>query len=121
MTTEPLRIGVLGAARIAGTAIAAPARTTGHRLVAVAARDRSRAADFAAERVLDSYTAAAIPRRIPVHTGPYPPSANRGCRRSTTAGTDLSPNLAPLLPPVPSVIVDTPHACACQTGRRSQA
>lgn len=59
MTTEPLRIGVLGAARIAGTAIAAPARTTGHRLVAVAARDRSRAVDFAAEhgveRVLDSY------------------------------------------------------------------
>ncbi|MGW3243977.1 Gfo/Idh/MocA family protein [Streptomyces sp. NPDC001070] len=59
MTTEPLRIGVLGAARIAGAAIAGPARTTGHRLVAVAARDRSRAADFAAEhgaeRVLDSY------------------------------------------------------------------
>ncbi|MFE0628395.1 Gfo/Idh/MocA family protein [Streptomyces sp. NPDC058864] len=59
MTTEPLRIGVLGAARIAGAAIAAPARTTGHRLVAVAARDRSRAADFAAEhgveRVLDTY------------------------------------------------------------------
>ncbi|MEU4098589.1 Gfo/Idh/MocA family oxidoreductase [Streptomyces sp. NPDC026673] len=59
MTTEPLRIGVLGAARIAGAAIAAPAHSTGHRLVAVAARDRSRAADFAAEhgveRVRDSY------------------------------------------------------------------
>jgi predicted dehydrogenase len=56
---EPLRIGVLGAARIAGRAIAGPARTTGDRLVAVAARDRRRAEAFAAEhgveRVLDSY------------------------------------------------------------------
>ena len=56
---EPLRIGVLGAARIAELAIVGPARTTGDRLVAVAARDRSRAETFAAqhrvERVLDSY------------------------------------------------------------------
>jgi predicted dehydrogenase len=56
---EPLRIGVLGAARIAGRAIAAPARLTGARIVAVAARDRSRAEAFAAahdvERVLGSY------------------------------------------------------------------
>ena len=57
---EPLRIGVLGAARIAGRAIVDPARTTGARLVAVAARDRARAETFAAEhgveRVLDSYS-----------------------------------------------------------------
>ena len=56
---EPLRIGVLGAARISGLAIAGPARTTGDRLVAVAARDRSRAEAFAAthgvERVAGSY------------------------------------------------------------------
>jgi predicted dehydrogenase len=56
---EPLRIGVLGAARISTAAIAAPARLTGTRLVAVAARDRARAEAFAAEhgvgRVLDSY------------------------------------------------------------------
>jgi len=56
---EPLRIGVLGAARIAARAIAGPADTTGDRLVAVAARDRRRAEAFAAvhggERVLDSY------------------------------------------------------------------
>lgn len=56
---EPLRIGVLGAARIAENAIVTPARETGTRLVAVAARDRSRAETFAAtygvERVLDSY------------------------------------------------------------------
>jgi predicted dehydrogenase len=56
---EPLRLGVLGAARIAGSAIAGPARLTGARLVAVAARDRDRAAAFATEhgveRVLGSY------------------------------------------------------------------
>jgi predicted dehydrogenase len=58
-STRPLRIGVLGAARIAERAIVEPARATGHRLVAVAARDRARAEVFAeahgVERVLDSY------------------------------------------------------------------
>jgi predicted dehydrogenase len=56
---EPLRMGVLGAARIAERAIVVPARLTGTRLVAVAARDRSRAEEFATthgvERVHDSY------------------------------------------------------------------
>jgi predicted dehydrogenase len=56
---DPLRIGVLGAARIAELAIVKPARATGHRLVAVAARDRRRAEDFAqrhgVERALGSY------------------------------------------------------------------
>lgn len=56
---EPLRIGVLGAARISANAIVEPARLTGARLVAVAARDRSRAEAFAAEygveHVVDSY------------------------------------------------------------------
>jgi predicted dehydrogenase len=50
---------VLGAARITERSLIDPARATGHRLVAVAARDRSRAEDFAAahgvERVLGSY------------------------------------------------------------------
>jgi predicted dehydrogenase len=54
-----LRIGVLGASRIADLAIVGPAQQLGHRLVAVAARDRSRAEMFAekhgVERVLDSY------------------------------------------------------------------
>jgi predicted dehydrogenase len=58
----PLRIGVLGAARIAELAIVKPARVTGHRLVAVAARDRRRAEDFArrhgVERALGSYADA---------------------------------------------------------------
>ena len=58
-SVEPLRIGVLGAARIGELAIVGPARTTGDRLVAVAARDRSRAEAFAerygVERALPSY------------------------------------------------------------------
>jgi predicted dehydrogenase len=54
-----LRIGVLGASRIAEFAIVGPAAELGHRLVAVAARDRSRAESFAekygVERVVASY------------------------------------------------------------------
>jgi len=48
--TESLRIGILGAARIADEGIVVPARTLGHEVVAVAARDRTRAEAFAAER-----------------------------------------------------------------------
>jgi predicted dehydrogenase len=55
----PLRLGILGAARIAELAIVKPARATGTRLVAIAARDPQRAAAFAAahgvERVAGSY------------------------------------------------------------------
>lgn len=54
-----LRIGVLGASRIAEHAIVGPARDLGHRLVVVAARDPQRARRFAdtygVERVADSY------------------------------------------------------------------
>lgn len=56
---EPLRFGMLGAARIAERALVSPAAATGDRIVAVAARDRDRAAAFAdrygVENVLDSY------------------------------------------------------------------
>ncbi|MFL6134890.1 MAG: Gfo/Idh/MocA family protein, partial [Nocardioidaceae bacterium] len=56
---EPLRIGVLGAARISELSIVGPAAATATRLVAVAARDRGRAETFARthgiERVHDSY------------------------------------------------------------------
>jgi predicted dehydrogenase len=54
-----LRIGVLGASRIAELAIVGPAQELGHRLVAVAARDPLRTQAFAekhgVERVLTSY------------------------------------------------------------------
>nr|WP_280495602.1 Gfo/Idh/MocA family oxidoreductase [Nocardia asiatica] len=56
----PIRWGILGAARINKSGIVDPARLTGHRLVALAARDRSRAEDFArshgVESVFDSYS-----------------------------------------------------------------
>ena len=48
--TQPVRIGILGAARIADDGIIGPARTLGHEVVAVAARDRARAEAFAADR-----------------------------------------------------------------------
>ncbi len=58
-THEPLGIGVLGAARITSLSLVEPARATGHRLVAVAARSPERAAAFAAEhgveRVHETY------------------------------------------------------------------
>lgn len=73
---EPLRIGVLGAARISDKAIVHPARETGHRLVAVAARDRSRAEAFAAEsnveRVLDSYQAVIDDPEVEAIYNPLP-------------------------------------------------
>ena len=39
VAAAPIRLGVLGAARVADIAIVRPARATGHRLAAVAARD----------------------------------------------------------------------------------
>ena len=73
----PLRIGVLGAARITERALIDPVRTTGHRLVAVAARERSRAEAFAAEhgveRVADSYAALLADPEVEVV---YNPLAN---------------------------------------------
>jgi predicted dehydrogenase len=58
---QPLRLGVLGAARISDIAIIQPAHAIGARLVAVAARDRSRAEEFGTqhgfEKVLDDYQA----------------------------------------------------------------
>ena len=44
---KPLRIGILGAAGIAPRAIVFPAQATSHQLVAVGARDKSRAEEFA--------------------------------------------------------------------------
>src|SRR4029453_4593291 len=75
---EPLRIGVLGAARITDLALAGPARTTGDRLVAVAARDRSRAEAFAAthgvERVVGAYADVLADPEVEVVYNPLPNS-----------------------------------------------
>lgn len=76
--TEPLRIGILGAARIAPLSIVEPAAATGHRLVAVAARDASRARAFAAdhgiERVQESYAAVIADPEVEVVYNPLPNS-----------------------------------------------
>ncbi|SDN97071.1 Gfo/Idh/MocA family protein [Geodermatophilus sp. DSM 45219] len=79
MTTDgagPLRIGVLGAARIAERAIAVPARDTGSRLVAIAARDPARAEAFArahgVERVLASYADVLADPDVEVVYNPLP-------------------------------------------------
>ena len=73
---ESLRIGVLGAARITANALVAPARETGTRLVAVAARNRDRAEEFAAEagveRVLDSYQAVLDDPEVEAIYNPLP-------------------------------------------------
>ncbi|MFB9902612.1 Gfo/Idh/MocA family protein [Allokutzneria oryzae] len=45
--SDPLRIGVLGAGRIAAKAVVAPARDTGFEVAAIAARDYDRAKDYA--------------------------------------------------------------------------
>jgi predicted dehydrogenase len=72
-----LRIGILGAARIAPSALIKPARRTGVAVVtAVAARDKERAAEFARKqgipRVLDSYTALVEDPEIDAVYNPLP-------------------------------------------------
>jgi predicted dehydrogenase len=68
---------LLGAARISELALVTPARTTGDRLVAVAARNRDRAEAFAAEhgvaRVCDGYAAVCADAEVEVV---YNPLAN---------------------------------------------
>lgn len=49
MADEPLRIGILGASRIAPAAIIRPAQALGHDLIVVGARDVDRATSYAAE------------------------------------------------------------------------
>lgn len=72
----PLRVGILGAARIAELAIVRPAHATGTRLVSVAARDRGRADAFAArhgvERATDSYAAVVTDPEVDVVYNPLP-------------------------------------------------
>ena len=76
LATEPLRVGILGAARIAELAIVKPAHVTGTRLVTVAARDRRRAEAFAAEhgveRATDSYAAVLADPDVEVVYNPLP-------------------------------------------------
>ena len=79
MPTAPLRIGVLGAARIAPMALLAPARRTGvAQVVAVAARDGDRARAFAARHgigaVADDYDALLARPEVEAVYNPLPNS-----------------------------------------------
>lgn len=73
---EPLRIGVLGAARISDAAVIKPAHETGARLVVVAARDPHRAQEFAdasgIERVLADYQDVIDDPEVEVVYNPLP-------------------------------------------------
>ena len=77
-THAPLRIGILGTARIADLAVIGPARLLGARLIAVAARDRERAEAWAAtngvERVLDTYEAVINDPEVEAIYNPLPNS-----------------------------------------------
>src|SRR4051795_2812075 len=75
---RPLRIGLLGAARISDLAVVAPAHDAGHRLVAVAARDPERARRWAeerqVERVVASYAELVRDPEVDVVYNPLPNS-----------------------------------------------
>src|SRR6266542_141031 len=74
--TDPLRIGMLGAARIAELAIVKPARATGTQLVVIGARDLRRAEAFAAAhgvtRAVGSYEEVLADTDVEVVYNPLP-------------------------------------------------
>lgn len=78
--TEPLRIGVLGAARISDVSLLGPAQELGVRLVAVATRDRARTEAYAQrhgiERVHDSYDQVIADPNVEAIYNPLPNSAH---------------------------------------------
>lgn len=75
---DPLRIGVLGAARIVHRGLAVPARSTGDRLVAIGARDSARAhacaRESGIERVVAGYDAVIADPEVEVVYIPLPNS-----------------------------------------------
>jgi len=78
--SEPLRIGVLGAARISDVSLLGPADELGVRLVAVATRDRARSEAYASqhgiERVHDSYADVIADPQVEAIYNPLPNSAH---------------------------------------------
>lgn len=78
--TEPLRLGVLGAARISEQSLIGPAHELGVRLVAVATRDRGRSEAYAKqhgiERVHDSYEDVVADPEVEAIYNPLPNSAH---------------------------------------------
>jgi predicted dehydrogenase len=88
---KPLRIGILGAARIAPSAIIFPAHATGHQLVAVGARDKGRAGEFAKQYMIEkaygSYQEVIDDPNVDVIYNPLPNNAHGPWNiRALTAG-----------------------------------
>ena len=88
---KPLRIGILGAARIAPSAIIFPAHATGHQLVAVGARDKVRADEFAKQYMIEkaygSYQEVIDDPNVDVIYNPLPNNAHGPWNiRALTAG-----------------------------------
>jgi len=77
---KPLRIGILGAARIAPSAIIFPAHATGHQLVAIGARDKVRADEFAKQYMIEkaygSYQEVIDDPNVDVIYNPLPNNAH---------------------------------------------
>jgi len=77
---KPLRIGILGAARIAPSAIIFPAHATGHQLVAIGARDKGRANEFAKQYMIEkaygSYQEVIDDPNVDVIYNPLPNNAH---------------------------------------------
>ena len=103
---ERVRIGVLGAARIAPKAIVLPARTLPEaEIVAVAARDRARATEFASKhgipRVHTDYTALLADDEIDAVYNPFPTACTVSGRspRSRPASTCCARSRSPRTPP----------------------
>src|SRR4051794_41334152 len=97
-----LKIGVLGASRIAELAIVGPAHDLGHRLVAVAARDRRRAQLFAekhsVERVLSSYDDVVNDPDVDVVYNPLANALHAPWNLAAVAAGEPGPAPNPLLP-----------------------
>src|SRR3954452_21652253 len=78
--SEPLRIGVLGAARISDVSLLGPAQELGVHLVAVATRDRARSEAYAErhgiERVHDTYAQVIADPEVEEIYNPLPNSAH---------------------------------------------
>jgi predicted dehydrogenase len=91
-TMKPIRVGILGAARIAPKAVIYPARDNPEfQVVAVAARDGSRAKAYAAEHgipfVADSYSALIARADVDLVYVALPPTAHEAyCMEAAKAG-----------------------------------
>src|SRR4051812_43979323 len=106
--SEPLRIGVLGAARISAQSLIGPAQELGVRLVAVATRDRCRSETYAQlhgiETVHNTYDDVIADRNVEAIYNPLPNSAHAPWNLAAVAAgnTSLLRNQRPATLPRPS-------------------